>query len=104
MLLFVDCCVFVVVFVVVHWNPVPLRCNGVVGTGKGVKLKAWSLESYIPPANACPGSHEDRGCYCIFHSRGFGKGEFTFWIQIEVNMNKNVVVVVVVITVYLCVG
>ena len=56
----------------------------VLGMNEGILLKGWSLESYIPPANFCPGSYQDRGCYFIFLARGFGNGEFEFWIETKV--------------------
>ena len=64
---------------------VPQRCSGLVGTTEGVRLKAWSFGSSIPPPNPCPGSHKDRGCHFIFQARGFGNGEFNFWIETEVS-------------------
>ena len=64
---------------------VPRRGNMIVGMEEGVSMKAWSLESFVPRANECPGSHAGRGCYFILYARGFGKGEFTFWIEVEVS-------------------
>ena len=68
--------------------PVPLRCTMLIGTAEGVALKAWSLESYVPMPNTCPGSHQDRGCYFVFYARGFGQGEFSFWIETDWEVRK----------------
>ena len=63
-----------------------MRTTCVLGLSEGVTLKAWSLESFIPPPNACPGSHVDRGCYFIFQTRGFGDGTFNFWVETQVRL------------------